>query len=100
MVAPVDNLSRLEGVLLGRRAHPTLVGYEFVRVDVHATGPVDARADLLGSREGSELEVTVPAALVGAATEGDHVVCRARLTPRGVVVAAHPPAHAFRATRP
>ena len=99
MVAPVDNLSSVEGVLLARRPHPALVGYELVRLDVRATRPVDARADLLASRQGSELEVAVPAPLVGGAAEGDHVVCRARLTARGVVVAAHPAQQAFTATR-
>jgi hypothetical protein len=100
VVAPVDNLSRLEGVLRGRRPHPTLAGYELVRLEVQATGPVDGRAHLLTSRQGSAVELAVPSRLLGEAATGDHVVCRARLTGRGLVVAAQPAADAFRVRRP
>ena len=95
MVAPVDNLSRLEGVLRRRQPHPTMAGYELVHLDVQATAPVDGRAHLLGSRQGCAVELAVPSRLVGQAAAGDHVVCRARLTGRGLVVAAHPEAEAF-----
>jgi hypothetical protein len=95
MVAPVENLTRLEGTVKARRAHPGLDGWDLVTLAVERAEPVSGQADLLSRHAGSELELAVPRALLGAAGPGAQLSTRAKFTPDGARAEAHPDPGAF-----
>ena len=101
MVAAAPNLTRLEGTITSREPHPTLGGWDRVRVAVSAVAPVPGQADLLTPRaRQGEVDLAVRSALLGAAGAGWHIAVRAKLTQTGVVAEGYPREGDFRVSPP
>lgn len=95
MVQAVENLTRITGTVLARKPHPRLDAYELVSLRIDAAEAVPGMQDLLGSQRGNTIELSVRRALLEAAGTGQHLRCRAKLTPDGAMCEAHPDAGQF-----
>ena len=95
MVAPVPNLTRVVGTVKARSPHPTLPGWDLVRLEVTSTEPVPGMADLLTGRIGSDLEIAVRQDLLPESAIGRRLACRAKRTPAGAMCEPNPAAGQF-----
>jgi hypothetical protein len=100
MVAPIENLTRIEGTVEARRPHPRLDGWDLVTLAVDGAESVPGQADLLSRHAGGRLELAVPQALLGGAGPGARLVTRAKVTPDGARAEAHPEPGAFSVRAP
>jgi hypothetical protein len=96
LVQVVDNLTDLTGVVLARSPHPTLPGWDVVRLSVERATPVTGKADLLSRHVGSELDVAVRRELLGTAGPSSRLSCRSKFTFDGALCEPHPAPGAFR----
>lgn len=96
MVQGIDNLTHIDGQILGRSRHPSLGDYDSLDVRIDAAAPVEGRADLLSQLVGQTLGFSVRRDLLGAAAVGDRIHCRAKRTPDGAMCEPHPDAGDFR----
>lgn len=88
MVQVVENRTDLEGVVLSRGPDHERAGYDVLDLDVRRATPVQGYADLLSSRVGEHLAISVKRDLLPAGQfERATVRCRARLAGPGVVLA-------------
>jgi hypothetical protein len=90
MVQGIENLTQLAGTIVARRPDPERPEYEVVTLDIDLPSPVEGKANLAAARAGSRIEVTTRRELLGAATEGARIQCRARRTPDGLMCEPHP----------
>jgi hypothetical protein len=91
MVQVQENLTRLEGRITGRAAHPDLPGYDAVEVEVESAEPVEGRAQLLRPEPGQRIRLAVRRELLDEAPDSARVRLRAALTSRGEAMAEpHP----------
>ena len=90
MVQGIENLSRIDGRVVARRAHPTLPDYDVLRVAVDSAAPVEGKANLLGDHVGQEIDVAVRRGLVAQAGAGTRLQCRVKRTPDGAMCEANP----------
>jgi hypothetical protein len=90
MVQGIENLSRIAGRVVARRAHPTLTDYDVLRVALESAAPVEGKADLLGAQVGKEIDVAVRRALIPAGGASARLECRAKRTPDGAMCEPHP----------
>jgi hypothetical protein len=95
MVQVIDNLTRIEGEILARASHPSLGDYDLLNVRIDAAAPVEGRADLLSSHVGETMGFSVRRDLLGSATAGDFLHCRAKRIPDGAMCEPHPDAGDF-----
>jgi len=95
MVQVIDNLTRIEGEILARASHPSLGDYDLLNVRIDAAAPVEGRADLLSSHVGETMGFSVRRDLLGSATAGDILHCRAKRIPDGAMCEPHPDAGDF-----
>ena len=86
----LENLSRLDGAIVGRRPHPSSSAYDLVSLRVVRVGAVPGKANLLAHAEGNTVDVTVRRELLGSARPGDQLRCRAQQTPDGPLCEPHP----------
>src|SRR5262245_39772940 len=96
MSQSIDNLTRIDGHILTREPHPSLGDYDLLNVRVDSAAPVDGRADLLSSKVGQTLDLSVRRELLGSAVAGNAIHCRAKRTPDGAMCEPHPEAGDFR----
>jgi hypothetical protein len=95
VVAPLENLTRVSGVLTERSAHPELPEWDLVTLVVDRAEAVPGRADLisaglLAAGLPSVLPVAVRRELLGAAPVGARLTCRVRFTPNGAMAEPYP----------
>ena len=90
MVQGIENLSRIDGRVVARRAHPTLPDYDVLRVAVDSAAPVEGKVNLLGDHVGQEIDVAVRRGLVAQAGTGTRLQCRVKRTPDGAMCEANP----------
>jgi hypothetical protein len=96
MVQVQENLTRLEGRITGRAAHPDLPGYDEVQVEIESAEPVAGTAQLLRPEPGETIRLAVRRELLDEAPESARVRLRAALTSRGEAMAEpHPEAEDF-----
>ena len=88
MVQVIKNRTDLEGVVLSRVTDRDRAGYDIVDVDVRRAAPVEGYADLLSSRVGNRLAISLKHDLLPSGQlEGATIRCRAFLAGPGVVLA-------------
>jgi hypothetical protein len=88
VVQVVENRTDLEGVVLSRGPDHERTGFDVLDLDVRRATPVEGYADLLSSRVGGHLSISVKRDLLPAGQfERATVRCRARLAGPGVVLA-------------
>ena len=90
MVQVVENLTRLSGHLITRKAHPRRPGWDTVVVHVDEAGPIGSKADLLSRHTGEDLSVLFRRELLADALPGARLTFRARLTAEGALAEPHP----------
>jgi hypothetical protein len=95
VVAPVENLTRVSGVVTERSPHPELPDWDLVTLLVDRAEAVPGRADLvsgnlLSAGQPSLLPVAVRRELLGAAPVGARLTCRVKFTPNGAMAEPHP----------
>ncbi|HEV7657864.1 MAG TPA: hypothetical protein VGP36_24445 [Mycobacteriales bacterium] len=90
MSQAIENLTRLTARLLDRQPHPTLPGWDSVRLTLLEAEPVPDRADLLSQYIGTDLDVAVPTGLLADAPPGATLRFRARLTTNGILAERAP----------
>ena len=86
----VENLSRLDGAIVGRRPHPSSSTYDLVSLCVARVDAIPGKANLLAHTAGTTVDVAVRRELLGSARQGDQLRCRAKQTPDGPLCEAHP----------
>jgi hypothetical protein len=96
MVQGIDNLTLIDGQIMTRSPHPELTDYDLLQVRIDAAAPVEGRADLLSQFVGQVLGFSARRELLGSASDGDRIHCRARRTPAGAMCEPHPEAGDFR----
>jgi hypothetical protein len=96
VVQGIDNLTRIDGQILTRAPHPSLSDYDLMDVRIDAAAPVEGRADLLSPYLGQTLGFAARRELLGAASPGDVLHCRAKRTPDGAMCEPHPDTGDFR----
>ncbi len=90
MVQAIENLTQISGTVLARKSHPRLSDYDVVTLQVDRAEPVEGKANLLATRVGSSIELTVRRALLGTAQANSQLRCRGKLTPDGAMCEPHP----------
>jgi len=90
MVQAIENLTRIEGHILARKAHPHLDAYDIVTLQLERTASVPEKADLLTAQTGTTIEVSVRRELLKGAQIGARLRCRAKRTPDGAMCEPHP----------
>jgi len=90
MVQMIENLTHIEGQIVARRPHPSLAGYDVVRVRVEGARSVQGKADLLSAHVGTEVDVVVRRELLGNAQPGARLRCRAKRTADGAMCEPYP----------
>jgi hypothetical protein len=96
MVQGIDNLTQIDGQIMDRSPHPSLGEYDVLDVRIDAAMPVAGRADLLSQFVGQVLGFSARRDLLGSASTGDRIHCRAKRTPDGAMCEPHPEADDFR----
>ena len=92
MVQAIENRTDLEGIVAGRAPDPDREAYELLDVDVEQAASVEGYADLLSSRAGGRVAVSVRRELLpDGSLDGARVRLRARLAGPGVVMADSDP---------
>jgi hypothetical protein len=66
-----------------------------VTLDVDRADPVEGKANLVSAKAGSRIDVAARRELLGAASEGVRIQCRAKRTRDGVRCETHPDASHF-----
>lgn len=98
MSSAIENQAVVKGSIVARRTHPTLAEYDIVEVKVESIGDVPAKRNLLRSTSGNLLQLTVRRQLLGRATIGDTVRCRAKRIPSGAMCEQNPEPANFEVT--
>ena len=96
MVQGIDNLTQIDGQIMARSQHPQLADYDLLEVRIDAAAPVEGRADLLSQFVGQILGFSARRDLLGSASAGDRIHCRAKRTPEGAMCEPHPEPGNFR----
>jgi hypothetical protein len=96
MVQGIDNLTLIDGQIMARSPHASLGDYDRLEVRIDAAAPVEGRADLLSQFVGQTLGFSARRELLGSASAGDRIHCRAKRTPDGAMCEPHPEAGDFR----
>jgi hypothetical protein len=91
----MENLSQLSGKVLSRKPHPRLPDYDVLTVQLDQIDPVEGKTDLLATRLGSPIELSVRRALLGSTSANVRVRCRAKLTPDGAMCEPYPEPGSF-----
>jgi hypothetical protein len=92
MVQVRENLTQLEGTVVGRSPHPTLPDFEVVDLHVEQASPVEGKPDLVHASPGTVLPVVVRKELAERVGESTRVRFRAARTSSGEVMAEPHPA--------
>ncbi len=100
MVQAIENLTLLSGTVLARQPHPRLPDYDVVTLRIDRTEPVAGKADLLTTRSGGPIQLSVRRALLGTAAVNARLRCRAKMTPDGAMCEPHPQPTDFEVTGP
>lgn len=95
MVQIVENLSRIDGRIVARRAHARLDDYDVVTVELGRVEAVAGKADLLAPLLGKVIEIAVRRSLLADAAPGASLHCRAKRTADGAMCEAHPEPNDF-----
>src|SRR5262245_40966237 len=90
MVQAIENLTRISGRILARRPHPSLSDYEIATLKLERADPVPGKANLLAPLVGTDIDVAIPRVLLGNASPGAQLRCRAKRTPDGAMCEPHP----------
>ncbi|HET7474499.1 MAG TPA: hypothetical protein VFJ97_00570 [Dermatophilaceae bacterium] len=91
MVAAVENLTWLQGVILARMPHERLAGWDEVTVELTGTQSVPGKADLVSARRGTgPLRLAVRSELLGDAAPGARLTVRAKVAVGEVLAESHP----------
>ena len=90
MVQAVENLTLIDGRIVGRTPHPSLPDYDIVTVDLERTEEVPGKANMLESMRGKPVGVAVRRALLADAAAGMRLRCRAKRTLDGAMCETDP----------
>jgi hypothetical protein len=90
MVQSIENLSVIAGLILARRAHPSLAEHDFVELQLERADDVPGKANLLANRVGSVVLVAVRRGVLGDARPGMRLRCRAKRTLDGALCESEP----------
>jgi hypothetical protein len=81
----IPNRTDLQGMVLARRSHPTLPGFDLLAVEVRSATPVPGQADLLSRHVGTTIELAVRHTLLPRGdVKGWGIRCRAYMAGPGV----------------
>ncbi|MFG6447494.1 hypothetical protein ACG0Z6_04450 [Roseateles sp. BYS180W] len=114
MSMPVtENLTQLSGRVLSWEPHPLREGWVLLQLQLESCQPVPGKADMLGAslRVGRPAQLVLRQDLLAAhpdpqpvpglqAFEAWRLRCRAKFTPEGAQVEAHPEPEHFQLARP
>jgi hypothetical protein len=95
VVAAAPNLTRLRGTVVARRPSARLDDWDEVEVRLDDVEPVEGARSLVRAAAGDVVAVAVRRALLGAASGGALLDCRASMTPRGLRCEPHPAPERF-----
>jgi len=90
MVQMMENLTQITGTVTARKPHATLKDYDVVVLSLDTAESVPGKADMLSAHLGRTVEVAVRRALLGNASSGMHLRCRAKRTADGAMCEPHP----------
>jgi hypothetical protein len=91
----IENLTQITGRIISRAPHPTLSGFDIVRLHLKSAEPVEGRTDLLSGYTNQEISVAVRRDLLGQVQVGAQLRCRAKRIPEGAMCEPHPEAGNF-----
>ncbi|MEX5301239.1 hypothetical protein [Kocuria sabuli] len=83
MVHVVDNRTAITGTVLAVEGHPRLRGFCLVTLRLEKSEPVEDARDLLTSRRGQEILLSVRSRMLGSARPGTVLSCLAKSTVDG-----------------
>jgi hypothetical protein len=84
----IENLSLVRGCILARRRSVSAPAMDELVVLLERASPVDARAELLHDRVGTEIVIEAPPDLLGEAAPGHHIEGHVSVVGPGRILAA------------
>lgn len=90
MVQVIENQAQIQGEIVAISPHPSLPGYSLVTLRLTACQTLPGKVNLLNQPLGTPLQLTVRSALLGQASQGEFLHCRAKRTPDGAMCEKEP----------
>jgi len=85
-----ENLTQLSGQIVARKSHPSLADYDSVTVRIATASAVEGKMQILKPQPGELVELVVRRELLGNATSGNRIKCRAKHSLNGPMCEPHP----------